>query len=573
MLWSFPIAFFLLVAGLIFLLRRKRDMPVASKTIASVALWRQLASRQGRLLSKLRWWEQPGLLWKFAGLFFLVLAAAGPLRWAPENRESMALIVVVDNCSPGALLEPQKSETLLKTTSRILAGAAPSRRIALIALSPTPRLVHPLSSDSGSLLATLSGLTFSSQRSDFRMVEEALGLADTLQDSMKEDIPSSRIVWMSSSPPPGYPLSSQGGSIDLHSLPLWVRPGSERPGANEIALVGAGVSRRASAPDVLVWHAGFQNQNGSSLDARLLAATAQSKPTSSRLDFSGNETIWRSGEMRVSDAHQGALELEVRSPAMNAPPLKVSLPLPPPPAYEVEIVGSEDARFWDAAFSSLPGWSTKVVETSDWEPGPGPDLRVLIGVSDSAKIRDALGNAPAWLVNCGPFHVEASGSVNGELRQINRHPATKGLDLETIIINQVSPPAGDAWPYGSESTILSSENPGTTTSPLITAGSANRESGGAGYRWIAMGFAPGESNLALRAAFPALINQGTLWLLGRDTFDNEEEASVSQAAESFDEAGQSIIGGGFSTHSWWVPTALFLSVLCFSIGYFRQNEL
>jgi len=560
MLWSFPAAFLLLGFFALLFLRRRKPKNAPVQSMASVALWKQLAIRHGRLTAGTSPWKQRHLWWWAAALLCFILAAAGPVRWI-ESTKNGAAVVILDNrldAIPGTeRLWAERKRAALSW----LESARPGQARALLVTAPTPRIAHPFSGDAESLRASLLATT-RSQSAAARTPEDALLLASTVWQNQSPGPPGT-VVWISAFKAP----ASAASLPDLVAL----SPGD--PDTRAFAtMAGAALSRHPESPRILRWQAGARNLGTVPATVHLRVGGSPFPEELVILDLQPRETQWRTGEFNLSADTAAAVKFSLGQVEQNQlPPLVFALPVPPLPEYRAEIVGPPDSLFLQEALRSLPGWHVEVLSADDWEPRPGPDLRVLTGIPDEEKIRRALSQTPAWLFACGPFASTTTNPLPFVVWQNPHHPVMAGLDLETISIGKAwLPDSEKKWtPVVVESLV---ESP---AGPLILAGgsplpgevpSANETNS---HRWLALAFRPQTSNLPLRAAFPILVRQGTLWLLNRPTF-----ATESRILFPLEDAGEMTAGsrnpaGVFSSAPWWNPLFIGLGLLCLLMPWWR----
>jgi hypothetical protein len=547
MYWSYPAAFFLFALFALVLLRNKRPPPLPERTIGSVALWRQLASRHGKLVVGTKWWQRRELFWWLAGLAMLILAAAGPLRLMPETDVQTHRLLVIDNRLQGSNVPSDAWKKIRAAAAAIADSATTQETITIVATAPKPHLVHPFSANSESLLASIQALA--PHPAEARSTHDALALAAALHKN------PAAIYWISSSSPPLLdPAESFPTLIAINPL-----------SQNEtVSMVNVAISTPPEKPEVIFWQAGIRNESAVQQNLVLRMECAGVAEEELYLVLEAAETRWLAGEINRPAAGSAPLRFEVCTfPRSGSSLASAELAIPTAPDFTVEIVGADEMRFWEAAFAAMPGWTTRLLPAEGWEPSLKADLRVLIGIADNTKIERALADAPAWLIASGPFAGSMPNNLPLVIFQNMTHPVMRGVDLGQTTISTANLLREEASILSVYRTTSIADSP---EDPLLLAGIPEGETTDGGHRWIAMAFRPDASNLPLRAAFPVLVQNGALWLMDRADFSNSASINFPKQNEMPAKVSMAEMNSGFSSAGWWTPLLTGLGLLCFAVS-------
>jgi uncharacterized protein YegL len=460
--------------------------------VAFGILWRKVAERvsQTRKLGRL---ENPfGLILQLLGIALICFAAGHP-RWVFQEQAPLTVALVVDN-SGSMAARPGLRSRFDEARSRALATVdrlADTDRMAVITTGGEVRLVRGFTTLKKSVREALNGL---------RVVDGPGHLADGVR----------RAVQL---------LAAQGEKSDLRPLIYVVTdgqeelpPAAELPRGTRLQVERVGDSERL--PNVAItafgrYEAFLEVRNlspttakgqvrlaldGKLVEVRPFQLAAEGRFTQVFSDLAGNETSTMTAELTGLQLDKGRDTLPTDNTAYAV--LRR-------PAINVRLV-SEKSLYLPEVLRAQPRLRVTLLTPADFAQlaAKAPQLSGVTIIEGTLPPRLPPGSY--FLIN--PVPVTGGDQLFTRIGQVknpaftrfrSEHPVLRSVQLAEVAIAQ-----SNTYRLGPGSTVLA----GTQDEALLWAQEDR------GRRVVGLAFAPSESNLPLRVAFPVLVYNTLTWL-------------------------------------------------------------
>jgi Ca-activated chloride channel homolog len=499
------------IVVLLYLLKiRRRDA-----VVSTLRFWQKIAAdnRRRTFWQKLR--RPLSLLLQILLLALVLFALARPESGVFFAGGGSSTVVVLD-ARPRMQARDAQGRSRFEEARAAAAGflrrASSRNQVALVAASARPRVLVPLSTDDGPLLAALDASTSDDSAGS---LEEAITLADELLASRPSP---RRIVVVTDEPPP---RREPGGTATE-----WLAMGRPDDNVGITQLAVRRLATSSSDAEILfeVVNHGSGRRAGSvefSLDGRVFdlrpydLAPGQRRtevfasPPLNRLP--ANARGWITARWQPADGRADALALDDVAYAV-APlprPRRVLLVTPGNPFLERSLAADDSIRF-------------ELLAPAAYDAGMAANFDVVILDQPDNHGADSLADLPSGnflFVRSSPLGVN-TGELErpivtdaeiddpllrlADLREVNFLRAVK-LPFEA----RRGPLRRDQWQISAP--LRSFDN------ALILAGEREPIAGQRGQRFVALAFGVTDSDLPLRIAFPLLIHNAVQWLAGGES--------------------------------------------------------
>jgi Ca-activated chloride channel family protein len=477
LLWLLPLGGTIV---LLYLLKmRRRDL-----TVPATFLWPNLTTevRANSLFQRLRFnWL---LVLQILALIFLVVALARPQTQQKGLPGEITVIVLDTSASMNATdLPGSRYQEALRICRNLIDSARPSDRISLIEAGPTPRVVFPLSNDSGRMRTALDSLAPSDAQND---VGEALRLAAALVGQEERG----RILLLSDGAF-GEVNDFSAGKARLVFRQLGTS-------SENVAIIALGAAETSEGRQVFC---GLRNYGKKSADG-MLSLFGDSKLFNSRRVVLNPKSD--GGWTDAVPTGTQVIEAKFEGDDLLKSDNYAAALADPNASIRVLLVGGEDP-FIERAMTLDPRVTLdRAAKLPDTERENGPsagkyDVVVFDGVPEEpTKARGVLAFGVA-----GPASpVSANGSAkNPKFVSSEQHPLMRYVDMRDVYIDSMQKVQAKATGQ-----VLAETKEG----PLIVAAEGRK-------RQIYVAFKPLDSDFPLQVGFPIFIANALEFLAAKQT--------------------------------------------------------